>query len=159
MVPSVIGVVGPGAVANTQPKPMYVVGPDLTRFAQSSFYKTQFLPAYEKQFGTAPIGPYHAYAFDAADILLDAIQSAATRYNDGTITIGRTALRDAVYATKDYVGLTGTLSCTPEGECSTDPAIAVYQLPLVPLEGGDLTAKPVFSESVSLQTLQASPSP
>lgn len=159
MVPSVIASVGTGLGADGQPKPMYVVGPDLARFAQSSFYKTQFLPAYQRQFGTTPIGPYHAYAFDATDILLDAIQGAATRYDDGTVTIGRTALRDAVFATKDYVGLTGTLSCTPDGECSTNPAIAVYQLPAVPLEGGDPTAKPVFSETVSLQTLEASPTP
>jgi ABC-type branched-chain amino acid transport systems, periplasmic component len=159
MVTSVITSGGQGVSTDVPPRPLYVVGPDLTRFGQSSFYRTQFLPAYDKQFGTAPIGPYHAYAFDATDVLLDAIQGVATRYDDGTITIGRTALRDAVFATKDYVGLTGTLSCTPTGECSTDPALAVYQLPAVPLEGGDPSAKPVFSESVSLQTLEASPSP
>ena len=47
------------------------------------------------------------------DVLLDAIQQAATRYKDGTITIGRSALRDAVFGTKDYQGITGTLSWRP----------------------------------------------
>jgi len=140
-----------------QTKTLYAVGPDLNRMAEGSFYRTEFLPAYETQFGTPPIAAFHAYAYDATDILLDAIQQAATRYKDGTITIGRTALRDAVFGTKDYQGITGTLSCTPLGECSTDPALAVYLLPAIPLEGGDPTAKPVFAESVSLPTLETSP--
>ena len=153
MVPAVI------AGRTGQSKTVYVVGPDLTRMAEGAFYRTEFLPAYEAQFGTPPIAAFHAYAYDATDIVLDAIQLAATRYKDGTITIGRSALRDAVFGTKDYQGVTGTLSCTPLGECSTDPALAVYLLPAVPLEGGDPTAKPVFSESVSLQGLVASPTP
>jgi branched-chain amino acid transport system substrate-binding protein len=140
-----------------QTKKVYAVGPDLNRMAEGSFYRTEFLPAYETQFGTPPIAAFHAYAYDATDILLDAIQLAATRYKDGTLTIGRSALRDAVFGTKDYQGITGTLSCTPLGECSTDPALAVYLLPAIPLEGGDPSAKPVFSESVSLQSLEPSP--
>jgi branched-chain amino acid transport system substrate-binding protein len=40
--------------------------------------------------------------------------------------IPRQALRDALYATKDYPGLTGNLTCTPTGDCA-DPKIAVYE--------------------------------
>ena len=36
------------------------------------------------------------------------------------------ALRDAMYATSGYQGLTGNLSCTPTGDCA-DPVIAVYE--------------------------------
>ena len=143
----------------TRTSPTYVVGPDLARMADSSFYRTQFLPAYQSQFGTPPISTTAPFAFDATDIILDAIQVAATHYADGTIVIGRSALQNAVFATKDYQGLTGTLTCTPLGECSTDPSIAVYLLPDVPLAGGDPNGKPVFTETVSLRTLESSPSP
>ncbi len=36
------------------------------------------------------------------------------------------ALRDALYATKNFKGLTGTLTCDRYGDCA-DPKIAVYQ--------------------------------
>jgi branched-chain amino acid transport system substrate-binding protein len=45
---------------------------------------------------------------------------------DGTLYIGRQALRDALYATRGYKGLTGTLTCDAYGDCA-DPRIAVYQ--------------------------------
>jgi branched-chain amino acid transport system substrate-binding protein len=35
-------------------------------------------------------------------------------------------MRDAMYATKDFPGLTGNLTCTPTGDCA-DPKIAVYE--------------------------------
>ena len=36
-------------------------------------------------------------------------------------------LRDAIYATKDFAGITGTLTCTPTGDCGA-PVIGVYQV-------------------------------
>ena len=41
--------------------------------------------------------------------------------------IGRQALRDAIYATKDFQGITGTLTCSENGDCGA-PVIAVYQV-------------------------------
>ena len=38
----------------------------------------------------------------------------------------RQALRDALYATSNFPGLTGSLTCTPTGDCA-DPKIAVYE--------------------------------
>ena len=46
---------------------------------------------------------------------------------DGTITVPRKALRDAIYATKDFPGITGNLSCSPSGDCGA-PVIAVYEV-------------------------------
>jgi branched-chain amino acid transport system substrate-binding protein len=40
--------------------------------------------------------------------------------------IGRKALRDALYDTKDFQGLTGKLNCDQYGDCA-DPRIAIYQ--------------------------------
>jgi branched-chain amino acid transport system substrate-binding protein len=50
----------------------------------------------------------------------------AVKDADGTLHIGRQALRDAMISTKDMKGLTGNLTCTPTGDCA-DPKIAVYQ--------------------------------
>ena len=42
------------------------------------FYQEEFLPAYEKQFGEEPTSPFHAHAFDGANMLFDAIEAVAT---------------------------------------------------------------------------------
>ena len=44
--------------------------------------------------------------------------------NGRTVLIPRQALRDCMYATKDFKGLTGNLTCTPTGDCA-DPKITV----------------------------------
>ncbi len=44
-----------------------------------------------------------------------------------TIYVGRKALRDAIFATKDFAGITGTLTCGQYGDCGA-PVIAVYQI-------------------------------
>jgi branched-chain amino acid transport system substrate-binding protein len=54
-----------------------------------------------------------------------AIEKVAVKDADGTLHIGRQALVDALFATKDFQGLTGTLTCTATGDCA-DPKIAVY---------------------------------
>jgi len=87
-------------------------------------------------------------------MLFDALEVTSQKAADGTITIGRTALREALFATDGYQGLSGSLSCTPLGECSTSATVAVYEVPAVPLEGGDPAAKPVFSETLSIDDLQ-----
>jgi len=59
-------------------------------------------------------------------IIFAAIEKVAKKAPDGTLYIGRQALRDALYATKGFKGLTGTLTCDTYGDCA-DPRIAVYQ--------------------------------
>ena len=46
---------------------------------------------------------------------------------DGTLYVPLGALRDALFATKDFQGVTGTLTCTPTGDCGAK-AIGVYQI-------------------------------
>lgn len=103
---------------------LYVSSPDLSAF--SAEYKSTFLPKYKELFGTDPISIFHAHAFDAANMIFAAIEKVAVQQPDGTLYIPRQALRDALYATKDFKGLTGNLTCTPTGDCA-DPKIAVYQ--------------------------------
>jgi branched-chain amino acid transport system substrate-binding protein len=85
-----------------------------------------FVAKYEERFGSLPISIFHAHAYDAYMILKAAIEKVAIVQDDGTIIIPRQALRDAMYATTDFDGLTGNLSCTATGDCA-DPYIAVYE--------------------------------
>ena len=47
-----------------------------------------------------PTAPFHAHAYDATNMVLDAIESVAQQGSDGSLLIGRQALRDALYATR-----------------------------------------------------------
>jgi branched-chain amino acid transport system substrate-binding protein len=132
---------------------VYASSPDLSVFQNGDFYKNQFLPAYKKEFGTAPTAVFHAHAYDAANILFDAIKKVGQDDN-GTLTISRTALKDAIFQTNGYQGLTGTITCTPLGDCATDVTIGVFQAPDWPVEGGNPDAKPVFSETKTLADVQ-----
>ena len=102
---------------------MYLSSPDFSMFT-GDYQK--FVDAYNAKFGTAPLSIFHAHAYDAFGIIYAAVEKVAVVDADGTIHIGRQALRDAIYATKDYAGLTGTLTCSPSGDCGA-PVIAVYQ--------------------------------
>jgi branched-chain amino acid transport system substrate-binding protein len=73
------------------------------------------------------LAPFHAHSYDAANIIFWAIEQVAVVDADGTVHIGRQALRDAVAGLKDFKGLTGNLTCDPNGDCA-DPRIAVYEL-------------------------------
>ena len=81
-----------------------------------------FDEAYEARFGVAPdsLGPFHAHTYDAANVLMNAIEAVAEIDADGNLVIDREALIVAVRETTDYEGLTGVLSCDGVdgfGEC------------------------------------------
>ncbi len=103
---------------------MYVSGPDLG-FGNEIYDK--FLTAYQEKYGTEPTAPFHAHAFDATNMVLDAIEKVAQQADDGTLLIGRQALRDALFATSGMEGITGTITCDEYGDCA-DPKIAVSQV-------------------------------
>ena len=131
----------------------YVSGPDMDTIEAGEFYKDEFAPGYAEQFGNDPQGPAAAYGFDAASVLFDAIVRAAVAHDDGSLTMGRSDLHEAIYATREYFGLTGTLSCTPLGDCASSATIAVYKVPDVPVPGGAVGASPVYVETKSLTDL------
>lgn len=104
---------------------LFVSSPDLAAF--SADYQTTFLPKYKELAGVdEPVSIFHAHAFDAANIVFAAIEKVAVQDEDGTLHIPRQALRDAVYGTSNFAGLTGNLTCTSTGDCA-DPKIAVYE--------------------------------
>ena len=85
-----------------------------------------FMAKYVKKFGVQPINIFHAHAYDGFNIVKAAIEKAAVQQPDGTIYIPRQGLRDAMAATKDFKGLTGVLTCNPDGDCA-NPVIGVYE--------------------------------
>jgi branched-chain amino acid transport system substrate-binding protein len=77
-----------------------------------------FVAQYEARYNQAPLAtPYDAHTYDATNLLLDAIEAVAVQDADGTLHIGRQALRDVLYATAGYQGLTGSLTCDQYGDC------------------------------------------
>jgi branched-chain amino acid transport system substrate-binding protein len=135
-----------GAAANG----VFASSPDLSVFANGDFYKNEFLPAYKEQFGTDPTSVFHAHAFDAMNILFEAIKSAAIDNGDGSLSIPRGALRDALFATNGWQGITGTITCNELGDCATDVTIGIFKAPGWPVEGGSGDDSPVFSETKTL---------
>jgi branched-chain amino acid transport system substrate-binding protein len=115
--PDFLGAAGPAAEG------MYHSSPDFSAFG-AGYQK--FLDEHMAKYGEVPLSAFHAHAYDAANIIFAAIEKVAVQDADGTLHIPRGALRAAMFATKDFPGLTGTLTCTPTGDCS-DPKIAVYQ--------------------------------
>jgi branched-chain amino acid transport system substrate-binding protein len=103
----------------------YLSGPDLA--FSGDFYADEFLPAYTEVSGEEePISVFHAHAFDAYNMILDAIESVAFT-EGGTTYIPRTALRDAFFSTSGYEGITGTLECDENGDCA-DAKISVSEV-------------------------------
>jgi polar amino acid transport system substrate-binding protein len=102
---------------------MYLSGP----YVQGQPYD-DFVAKYEANYGEKPISGFHAHGYDATNMLFAAIEQVAVENADGSLSIGRQALRDAMYATQDFQGLTGTLSCDENGDCATGEALAIFQL-------------------------------
>jgi len=111
---------------------MHWSSPDFSVFG--SGYQ-DLVDKYKKKYNLeGTLAPFHAHSYDAINIVFAAIEKVAVQDADGTLHIGRQALRDAVAATKDFKGLTGNLTCNETiegakypGDCA-DPRIAVYEL-------------------------------
>lgn len=69
-------------------------------------------------------------------MVLEAIATVAVRSPNGTLQIGRQALRDALYQTSNFPGVTGYLSCDRLGDCASGQ-FSILQLndPAAGLEG------------------------
>jgi branched-chain amino acid transport system substrate-binding protein len=91
-------------------------------------YENEFLPAYQEISGEeSPISVFHCHAYDAANVIFNAIEQVAVQEDDGTLRIDRQALRDAIAATEGHEGLTGTITCDENGDCA-DPAITISRI-------------------------------
>jgi branched-chain amino acid transport system substrate-binding protein len=102
-----------------------------------------FLEKRKAKFGGSPLSAFHAQAYDATNMLFAALKKVTIVNDDGSLTVPKGALRDAIFATKDFAGLTGTLSCTPTGDCGA-PVIAVYQITQADVDALTMPAKPIW---------------
>jgi branched-chain amino acid transport system substrate-binding protein len=85
----------------------------------------EFVEKYKEKYGEGPINAFHAQAYDAGMILAQAIEKVAVK-DGGTTYIGRKALRDALFATKGYDGISGPINCNEHGQCGAFN-FAVYE--------------------------------
>jgi branched-chain amino acid transport system substrate-binding protein len=98
---------------------MYLSGPSVLKI-EPSFYEK-----YEARYGEKPIAVYAAQAYDAAMMLFNAIEVAAKTGRDTYLP--RQELRAALFATKGYKGLSGTLTCSAQGDCAASNVV-IYQV-------------------------------
>ncbi len=119
------GLLVDGFAANTGPAAvgMFLSGPVVTGDAYQ-----QLLTKWETKFGGSPPSGFHGHAYDATNILLDAIDKVAITGSDGTVLIPRNALRDAITATASFDGVTGKLTCSDTGDCATGEALGIYEI-------------------------------
>ena len=128
---------------------VWASSPDLSAFQTNEFYSGEFIPAYQEAFGTEPLAVFHAHSYDATNVVFAAIEKVAIDNGDGSLSIPRQALRDAIFATSGYEGVTGTITCLDTGDCATDVTIGLFLAPGWPVEGG--TDDPaVYTDTKSL---------
>jgi branched-chain amino acid transport system substrate-binding protein len=119
---------------------MFHTSPDFSAFPAE--YK-RFLKTHQKKYGIKPEAPFHAHGYDATMMILKAINKIGVVGSDGSLTIDRWELRDALYATKNLKGMTGTLNCDAYGDCA-DPRIAVYKTEMKNVKMGEMPTKPYW---------------
>ena len=127
---------------------LYVAAPHVQGEAYEAFVDT-----WRREINEAgPGGGFHAHGYDAANLLLDAVEAVAIEREDGTLIIGRGALREALTAVEDYPGLTGSLTCQDEspyaGDCATGEALAILQYTEEVVRAGDWPPPVVWSMSM-----------
>ena len=79
----------------------------------------KFQADYEAAYGDpqGKLSPFSPHGHDAMATLISALEEVAVESGD-TLVIPRKAFADQVRATKDYAGLTGTITCSDVGECA-----------------------------------------
>jgi branched-chain amino acid transport system substrate-binding protein len=121
---------------------VYISGADPAPYADSEFYKNEYLPAYKERFGGEPRVAFHAYGFDAMNLLADAIEEVAIQTRAGGLAIPRTELRDRLFATEGFEGMTGVLTCNDNGDCQQEATMVIFRV-----QNGD------FRERIKTYTL------
>jgi branched-chain amino acid transport system substrate-binding protein len=108
---------------------VYLSGP----YVEGEAYD-KLLAAWADQIGGVPPSGFHAHAYDATNMILDAVEKVAVD-NGGTLYIGRQAMRDALNSLSGYSGIIGQISCNATGDCATGEAIAVFEVTQAELDG------------------------
>ena len=120
-------VMAPGLLeaAGDAAKGFIITNVDISPEAMGQKYP-EFVEKYKAKYGEGPINAFHAHAYDAGVIVAKSIEAVAKTDADGTTYVGRKALRDALFATKGYDGISGPINCDEHGQCGAFH-FAVYQ--------------------------------
>ncbi len=99
---------------------VYLPGPD-SNFAGNTNEATgrsgdSLVAHYREQYGEAPSAAYMHHAYDAATMLLRAIEEVAIADGD-SLHIDRAKLREALSGTTGFRGVIGVISCDEFGDC------------------------------------------
>ncbi len=112
----------PEFLGSPQSEGMYFAGPVLDHSPDPNGITGKnadaVLAAFEDAYGGTPASPYWAHAYDAATLLLAAIESVGVE-KGGKLYVDRLALRQEVEATTGFQGIIGVLSCDDFGDCGT----------------------------------------
>ena len=112
-----VGAAGEGIVASTGP---VMVVEQLPDGAPTKAVGLKYKEVYKATNGAASADGFAPYAYDAYLLMADAAKRAlATNAKPGTPEF-RSALRDAIYSTKDLVGTHGVYNFTPASPFGTD---------------------------------------
>ena len=124
-------------------KGMYFVGPANSNGALVKALEQDYVATFK----APPATSYYLNAYDSVNLLFAAIEKVAVKEKDGTLHIGRQALRDALYMSKMFDGVAGRLSCDEFGDCAR-PIFNVLRLddPAAGVEG--LQANVLFTNAV-----------
>ena len=143
--PSFLKALGPAANG------IYGSGPGASKAASNNFYRREYLPAFVERAGAAPTAVFNTNSFDAANLIFGTIRRVTDIQPGGELLINREKLRSALLDITGYEGLSGTLNCTPSGDCAQGARISIYRAPAWPAV--QPSAMPVFSESRTIAEL------
>lgn len=104
--------------------------------------------AIEEKYGQAPTSTNYVHAYNATQLLLAAIENVAVQDPDGTLHIGRQALRHNLYATRNFNGIAGPITCDALGDCGG----GIYDV--MRFENDDLTADDVRANIIYTYSIQ-----
>ena len=112
----------PEFLGTPQSEGIYLAGPEAAHGSGANVATGKdaaaVLAAYQATYGESPSVPHWRHAYDAATLLLSAIESVAVM-EGGKLYVDRAALRQEIGATDGFQGLLGVLSCDDFGDCGT----------------------------------------
>jgi branched-chain amino acid transport system substrate-binding protein len=76
----------------------------------------RFNARYESTYDEPPPAPFSTNAYDATQMMLNAVEAVAVLDGDGNLVVDRAALAEALRGLT-YKGLNGTFVCTGNGDC------------------------------------------
>lgn len=110
---------------------MFLSGPELS-FGMNTNESTgrqsaDLLDEYEEAHGAAPEAAFWAHAYDAATLLLEAIE-AASRPDGGKLVIDLAGVREHLDGVSGYGGIIGPITCDDFGDCGVRKLVVVEHL-------------------------------